>query len=163
MNQSLYILLTIVAMLLCSCDSPSTGNNTEVDVVIDVWDPSNPVDGTMNGDWESRNVEVYLDDTYLGRTPLRFTPAKRRELGLPEYRTINLDDKRHWVTWDYNGRDSVIIAHPETRESKKRLHFKTTFTPKIDVQLRGMKVTRADLPRGAEVTIWLPVPKSQSE
>ena len=163
MNQSLFILLSAAAILACGCDSPGTGNRTEVDVVVDVWDPSNPVDGKMNGDWDSRKVEVYLDDEYLGSTPLRFTSAKRLELGLPEYRSIEIDEKRHWVTWDYNGRDSVVIAHPESRESKKRLHFKTTFTPQTDVQPRGMKITRADIPRGAEITMWLPIPKSQSE
>jgi hypothetical protein len=166
MKQTLQIFLSVTALSLSSCDSSKQDQSPAVDVVVAVWDPSNPVDGAMKGDWDSQNADVYLDNRYLGRTPIKFTAAKRRELGLPEYRKIDIDDKRHWVTWDYNGGDSILIAHPESPESKKRLHFRTTTDPKRDVRSQGVKITGISGPEpqgGEEVTMWLMVAKESSE
>jgi hypothetical protein len=61
MKQTLQIFLSVTALALSSCDSSKQDQNPAVDVVVAVWDPSNPVDGAMKGDWDSQNVDVYLD------------------------------------------------------------------------------------------------------
>ena len=156
-----------MALMFSSCrpneeiNLPTISSGSESVIILDVWDSSNPPALPRfqrdNKKWNNEKVEIYLDNVLLGITPLQFTPKIRHELGLPDYQNIDIDNESHWTTWE-TGFGCMEIAHPEDRESKRTLHFKTTSTPKRDLNLMNLVITGYESTSIDGLTIWLHFP-----
>ncbi|PXA02805.1 hypothetical protein DDZ13_15245 [Coraliomargarita sinensis] len=135
MNKILVILVLVFTLSYVGCRHFMTKDKGE-DIVVDavlVIDPKGGFDSA-----EPIKAEVYLEGRYLGETPIIFTPKRRAQLGLPDYEVIELDGKRHWVTWDLGGPGLIEISHPESMESKMILEIKKPLVYKEDTRFTGM-------------------------
>ena len=129
-------------MLSQSGCSDSNAISEKEDIIVDavylptpreMSDPGMPIE-----------TDVYLDEKYLGKTPIRFTPEKRQKLGLPDYERIEIDEITHWMTWDLGGRGVIEVAHPHLKESKKRIILKKPATYGDDTRFTGMSVGQTE-------------------
>jgi len=119
------ILLMLFSCLVFSCKNPQANN---VQVFFDVYEEGKPIGGTIEGlgEEDPAPVDVYLDDVYVGTTPLSLTEDDLVRLNLPLYKRVDTSPTTHWNTWDSDGHGAFEIVDPESSSEKRKLDFRTT-------------------------------------
>ena len=83
-------------------------------------------------------MAVFVDDVFIGATPLELTASDLTKFGLPEYEEVSPSATSHWSTWDIGSEPGTAeIAHPESRERIMRLHFRASESVQSDVPIAG--------------------------
>ena len=132
---NLFILSLIFIHTGCSAEKVEDGNE---DIVVEAIFIENPRERFQAS--EPVVTEILLDGRYLGKTPIRFTPEKRKGLGLPNYERIAINERKHWVTWDIHEPGELLLRHPESKESKRILKLKKPKHLADNARYTGMHV-----------------------
>ena len=149
----LFLVLTIFVM------SFTNAEEAKPKVTIDVYSAEKPNAVRPAGEFHSEPLDVYLDDKFIGTTPLILTAHDLKRLKLPAYEQVDISPTEHWNTWDLSGKGVLVISHREARDIKRYLTFKTR--DKANPMTRYSKGLIRNAPGDGTVKFFAKFPKNQ--
>lgn len=123
--HALSTLLVLLSLNIISCKNAEEASQSNLEVVLSVYDPSNPGTVRSSGDFDPSELKVFFDGEYLGMTPLEFTTERLRTLGMPSYEKVDTSENSFWLTWDSDGHGRFELTMPDDPASRRILEFRS--------------------------------------
>ena len=115
------IALGLLSFTLVCCDDARIGDKAML--VIDTYSDEKSTGTIAHGDFDSSPVKLYIDDVYVGTTPMTFRESDLKRLNLPSFERVQTE-KGHWDTWDLGKDSTITIGFKETPKQKRKLDFR---------------------------------------
>ena len=126
------LILGITLLFFASC------KKAEVDtpqIIIDVYSSDKVSSVRPHGEFISDPLDLYLEGTFIGSTPMKFYQADLDRLNLPGYEQVDTSPESFWLTWDNNGHGRFEIVDPKSPDKKRLLEFRTKDRDNPEVRL----------------------------
>lgn len=122
MKTPLLILVSIVGFLV-GCENKIS--NEGVVLVIDTYTPDKSTGAYPKGKFDPTPVGIYIDNEFIGTTPVKFTEKDLAERALPSFKRIDTENG-HWDTWDLGKDSTLVIRHEHKKSEQKVLDFRSS-------------------------------------